>query len=145
MTLRPPQSTRTDTLFPHTTLFRSRARASTVLPIVDNRVAAKVAQIALGAHAHPLLVELCIDLIERGRADATLIASAQDQNAHAIGKRTERRCRLAHLQATDDLLQLPRTLAQPQRVLGHNLGRSDERRVGKEGVSTCRSRGSPDH
>src|SRR3546814_8568362 len=50
------------------------------------------------------------------------LASAQDQNAHAIGKRTERRCRLAHLQATDDLLQLLRKLAQPQRVIGHNLG-----------------------
>src|SRR3546814_17412255 len=62
--------------------------------------------------------DLCIDLIERGRADATLIASAQDQNAHAIGKRTERRCRLAHLKATDDLLQLHRTLAQPQREIG---------------------------
>src|SRR3546814_17106077 len=61
-------------------------------------------------------------LIERGRADATLIASAQDQNAHAIGKRTERRCRLAHLQATADLLPLLRKLAQPQRVIGHNLG-----------------------
>src|SRR3546814_10171338 len=46
---------------PSATARGGRARASTVLPIVDNRVAAKVAQIALGAHAHPLLVELCIE------------------------------------------------------------------------------------
>src|SRR3546814_20237210 len=32
MTLRPPRSTRTDTLFPYTTLFRSLARASSPLP-----------------------------------------------------------------------------------------------------------------
>src|SRR3546814_7267870 len=37
---------------PSATARGGRARASTVLPIVDNRVAAKVAQIALGAHAH---------------------------------------------------------------------------------------------
>src|SRR3546814_5552118 len=28
---------------------------------------------------------------------------------------------------------------------GHLVGRSEERRVGKEGVSTCRSRWSPQH
>src|SRR3546814_10830622 len=46
---------------PSATARGGRARGSTVLPIVENRVEAKVAQLALGAHAHPLLVELCID------------------------------------------------------------------------------------
>src|SRR3546814_18629596 len=31
------------------------------------------------------------------------------------------------------------------RDLGHGMSRSEERRVGKEGVSTCSSRWSPDH
>src|SRR3546814_2528318 len=48
-------------------------------------------------------------------------------------------------------LALPRTLSRPQRGwLGQVLGprppvRSEERRVGKECVSTCRSRWSPYH
>src|SRR3546814_3917112 len=37
MILRPPRSTRTDTLFPYTTLFRSSARASPVPPIRSAR------------------------------------------------------------------------------------------------------------
>src|SRR3546814_14282709 len=36
-------------------------------------------------------------------------------------------------------------LQQVQRLLGHARLRSDERRVGKECVSTCRSRWSPSH
>src|SRR3546814_16595799 len=47
-------------------------------------------------------------------------------------------------------LLLPRTRAAQAVQLGDNIrvlvsGRSDERRVGKESVSTCRSRWSPNH
>src|SRR3546814_17280586 len=38
----------------------------------------------------------------------------------------------------------PDTDQEVEAVLGR-MGRSEERRVGKECVSTCRSRGSPDH
>src|SRR3546814_1303500 len=38
MILRPPRSTRTDTLFPYTTLFRSELRAPLHLPVADIRL-----------------------------------------------------------------------------------------------------------
>src|SRR3546814_16246825 len=37
------------------------------------------------------------------------------------------------------------TAAEPGECAGHACARSEERRVGKECVSTCRSRWSPDH
>src|SRR3546814_14833234 len=37
----------------------------------------------------------------------------------------------------------PEHIGAPFQQAGGFAGRSDERRVGKEGVSTCRSRGSP--
>src|SRR3546814_1546963 len=37
MILRPPRSTRTDTLFPYTTLFRSPAHAIELRPLLDRR------------------------------------------------------------------------------------------------------------
>src|SRR3546814_3418176 len=40
----------------------------------------------------------------------------------------------------DQAVQVPGVLGRP-----HGVGRSEERRVGKECVSTCRSRWSPDH
>src|SRR3546814_12497983 len=36
-------------------------------------------------------------------------------------------------------------IAQPPGTLGHEQASSEERRVGKESVSTCRSRGAPYH
>src|SRR3546814_16316932 len=52
MILRPPRSTRTDTLFPYTTLFRSppqHARARYV-PMVDRRPRAAHPHVAIEAH-----------------------------------------------------------------------------------------------
>src|SRR3546814_13071004 len=53
---------------------------------------------------------------------------AADEADHPVGKRTERRCRIV-----EALLK------------GVGVDRSDERRVGKESVSTCRSRCWPYH
>src|SRR3546814_13679779 len=44
--------------------------------------------------------------------------------------------------------QIPATFAGPvtlRNIMTHTAGRSEGRRVGKECVRTCRSRGSPDH
>src|SRR3546814_11565219 len=82
MIRRPPRSTRTDTLFPYTTLFRSR-RAST---------------------------------------------SRTGDFGRAEGRPDTRRKRGCPSQAARR---------------GHYRSRSEERRVGKECVSTCRSRWSP--
>src|SRR3546814_6378318 len=68
MIRQPPRSTRTDTLFPYTTLFRSPAtgrRAHGQRPIVEIRVAEAVAEridgrageIAIGAPLHRIIVE----------------------------------------------------------------------------------------
>src|SRR3546814_969854 len=55
MIRRPPRSTRTDTLFPYTTLFRSRLGDAKVRPFADHpraKVAAVDAMQVIGAVAH---------------------------------------------------------------------------------------------
>src|SRR3546814_11264364 len=92
MIRRPPRSTRTDTLFPYTTLFRS-----------TNRVFA-------GLIARP---EICLG---PGKEARTVFEFKRVPIGARIGS---------------------------ARMVGD--GRSEERRVGKECVSTCRSRWSPSH
>src|SRR3546814_15791957 len=99
MIRRPPRSTRTDTLFPYTTLFRSR------------RVEQPARIGLLVADDQPLGLERC----DCGpRQPVVFIIEHPD---------------------------LPRAL-----LIGITCElRSEERRVGKECVSTCRSRWSPYH
>src|SRR3546814_18509802 len=99
MIRRPPRSTRTDTLFPYTTLFRSgiwQIRRA-LCPFVAERLAHR-----------------CIGLLEQGQIAGVL------RETIGVGKETS--------------FRMPAGL--PDR-------RSEERRVGKECVSTCRSRWSP--
>src|SRR3546814_15003211 len=104
MIRRPPRSTRTDTLFPYTTLFRSKVGLWDVIRSAERRTSSD--SLIREAEAHDL---------------AALVAELPDLRmidfnggkAAVIGRR-----------------QLPR---------------SEERRVGKECVSTCRSRWSPYH
>src|SRR3546814_13816716 len=100
MIRRPPRSTRTDSLFPYTTLFRSR------------HAPAHATARRRGRH---LSVRALID-----PAGAEGRAWSFQQLACRIGR-------------TPDLL------------IGFTSGRSEERRVGKECVSTCRSWWSPYH
>src|SRR3546814_15208772 len=88
MIRRPPRSTRTDTLFPYTTLFRSRRKV----------------------RLHMARKSLLSAAIERPQAEA-------NEN----------------------------TIPQPVADAVRAEARSEERRVGKECVSTCRSRCSPYH
>src|SRR3546814_18298298 len=99
MNRRPPRSTRTDTLFPYTTLFRS-----------------------------PWLFRRPVDLPER-RADRQEVAWVSAAR-HINGARR---------------LSLKRYAHTPCCSVRKDTTRSEERRVGKECVSTCRSRWSPDH
>src|SRR3546814_18300091 len=94
MIRRPPRSTRTDTLFPYTTLFRSQARREAGPVVV-----AEIAVLRPGAEQQVVVVQ------NGPAARANLPCAGVDA---------------AHL-------------------------RSEERRVGKECVSTCRSRWSPYH
>src|SRR3546814_19880252 len=108
---RPPRSTRTDTLFPYTTLFRSLRHLlgvhrdkAVVHPVAGERRA------MVGAAA-------LRDLVLMVREDQVLPARVNvDRIAQML---------LDHGRAFDM--------------------RSEERRVGQECVSTCRSRWSPSH
>src|SRR3546814_17489675 len=100
MIRRPPRSTRTSTLFPYTTLFRS-------LAFFDDRLA--MPDILGGDHGHTVSHGIrCVKM------DPVTVLTA-------MGMATER-------------LGLGST---------YSTTRSEERRVGKECVSTCRSRWSP--
>src|SRR3546814_17061246 len=107
MIRRPPRSTRTDTLFPYTTLFRSLwdEDGGALEPSCS-----KVAQRLIG------LIE---SIAVRMRDDAD--SRRQPEEVETILARQVR-----------DRHDLP-------------LSRSEERRVGKECVSTCRSRWWPYH
>src|SRR3546814_15632196 len=110
MIRRPPRSTRTDTLFPYTTLFRSD-----------------------------------IDFFSAG---ATLIYSNTESNSFFDFSVTWTFFKPWHQSWREYLLHWE----NPSPAKNHwrswslrVLGRSEERRVGKECVSTCRSRWSPYH
>src|SRR3546814_12371465 len=111
MIRRPPRSTRTDTLFPYTTLFRS---GEAVRPV--DRQSGIVGDVTRYAACRPSIAKLERAGRDRGSAGMVVVA-CQSQRARAR------------------LGESPRARYQ----------RSEERRVGKECVSTCRSRWSPSH
>src|SRR3546814_12149491 len=109
MIRRPPRSTRTDTLFPYTTLFRSADRLHLQ---VDGCVAGE----NQGDRARPRVDGEQVE-------DLVVVAGLHAAVAHP-----------AHLvEAEAAVYPLERG----------NVARSERRRVGKECVSTCRSRWSP--
>src|SRR3546814_16196346 len=111
----PPRSTRTDTLFPYTTLFRSYPDRFRSFDRIRR-------------------IELLSLLLLLRRWGARLMAMSTDHTAEVPGFSVP-----VHRALTEHILLggAPRAIAI--------LNRSDERRVGKECVSTCRSRWSPDH
>src|SRR3546814_18949031 len=102
MIRRPPRSTRTDTLFPYTTLFRSVGRS-------------------------------CVR-VRRAEPDAALPAYARSRQRP-----------VAWLYHHGSLRCDPAPCSPARAPPRHRSARSEERRVGKECVSTCRSRWSPYH
>src|SRR3546814_13512931 len=109
MIRRPPRSTRTDTLFPYTTLFRShegRDRPARHRLLPQRRWLGR-------QYRHG----------RRGCEQPRSVWRARDP-----APATER---------PDE--------GEAARVVREQQARSEERRVGKEGVSTCRSRWSPNH
>src|SRR3546814_11557379 len=112
MIRRPPRSTRTDTLFPYTTLFRS------VRPVKDKSV---------------------IATNDRDRQDAALAPTLKERVEDFLSYEGE----LLDERRFDEWLELFTEDARYWMPLARN--RSEERRVGHECVSTCRSRWSPYH
>src|SRR3546814_13011642 len=105
MIRRPPRSTRTDTLFPYTTLFRSERDRE----LVFHRDCHGKSRNSGSCFKAAGTLEGLQDLSRQGPVK---VGPAMPAAAHQV------------------------KFARP---------RSEERRVGKEGVSTCRSRWSPDH
>src|SRR3546814_15624283 len=115
MIRRPPRSTRTDTLFPYTTLFRSITNLTWMQPETKVKAKKKLANFTTKV-GYP----------DRWKDYSTLEIKADDLFGNAL-----RSNQFAH----DDNISR----------LGGPIRRSEERRVGKECVSTCRSRWSPYH
>src|SRR3546814_11957803 len=112
MIRRPPRSTRTDTLFPYTTLFRS----------LVNDIAPGIVM-ANGDWTHARL------RLERTEGGTLLTIELTPAGGGAVV-------------AVEDYF-LPGFDLEAGRLL--LSARSEERRVGEECVSTCRSRCSPSH
>src|SRR3546814_11674395 len=125
MSRRPPRSTRTDTLFPYTTLFRSRPRlGGRVGPEVEIERRDDLARDGAVGHVledlASLLVPKLVELVQAGDRQDRL-AGGRETNLH-VGDVT-----------SDHEGQGGRQVADS----------SEERRVGKECVSTCMSRWVP--
>src|SRR3546814_12025880 len=121
MIRRPPRSTRTDTLFPYTTLFRSQLQHA-LQHIGDDRGVIALPQQGMA------------------RLDA-MIPSEFAEQRQFVGIEA-----CADRPVTDDA---GGTVGHPSAIIDCGVrgkgddDRSEERRVGKECVSTCRSRWSP--
>src|SRR3546814_20602450 len=115
MIRRPPRSTRTDTLFPYTTLFRSlRDESRRHIAALQDRYAAETGVPGLKIR-HNNVLGYYIEVTPR--------------HADRMG------VQYIHRQ----------TMANAMRYATPELSRSEERRVGKECVSTCRTRWPPEH
>src|SRR3546814_12587734 len=111
MIRRPPRSTRTDTLFPYTTLFRSEGQRELPEQGIAGRTGALDARV-VAAEPH------------RKRS--------ADHDVEALGP-------------IHPVLIIKEAADPFDRTRVRRGERSEERRVGKECVSTCRSRWSPYH
>src|SRR3546814_13962279 len=117
MVRRPPRSTRTDALFPYTTLFRSgeAVRGGAEFDLVGRLALEQPREV--GGEVH----RLALGEVEQDRRYVAAVRAEVD--------------------AIDDV-RLVFARRKPRR-LAVGGDRSEERRVGKECVSTCRSRWSP--
>src|SRR3546814_18702358 len=125
MILRPPRSTRTDTLFPYTTLFRSFTRFEQKR--VDGRFDGVFQECA---------IKQIVDFPGR---------DPQQQLVEILRNGTVGQCRDAQVSQPEslDVARLSRSRRSAVDLLSGS--RSEASRVGIECVSTCRSRWSPYH
>src|SRR3546814_12640215 len=142
MRQRPPVSTRTDTLFPYTTLFRSgeAAAAQQVVQRLDAVL-----------HVHDRVDQVGVAQgVDRHLRVVGAVFGQQDgaDRAHVVvplllaGSRVAGRVKwkVAPLPGSDSAQTRPSWRVMTRLTLAR---RSEEGRVGKECVSTCRSRWSP--
>src|SRR3546814_17674941 len=124
MIRRPPRSTRTDTLFPYTTLFRSRKRCSRSATSRCRR-----SRVPIGCTS-----EEGANFEFNSKFDQALFPQQQccKESIRTMPARQQSKKRRVNSGVRDSCRHL-------------QIERSEERRVGKECVSTCRSRWSPYH
>src|SRR3546814_16710420 len=115
MIRRPPRSTRTDTLFPYTTLFRS--------------------QLTTPAGALGLAADGAGNLADGFAGRVALSAPRLQRDG----------CAVSAPKALFDVTTADRIITAAGPITVARADRSEERRVGKECVSPCRARWSPYH
>src|SRR3546814_21141380 len=137
MIMRPPRSTRTDTLFPYTTLVRSHSSLRTVVErFLRRRLDISITRADFGWSY--LVIYFWLAYLSRKAYKRV---------------RAKLRAGVRHRAAMRRQLEVEREAAALLFELRHNRYgycypnrfRSEERRVGKECVSTCSSRWSPYH
>src|SRR3546814_20500382 len=122
--LRPPRLTRTYTLLPYKTLFRSRRRREQQHAWVFDRLV--LGRDGCWSRERTERAPIGLHDVPEGLLPVAIIAGVLEPLRKLVGEKRLRRVRL------EDAMQ-------------SLLRRSEERRVGKEWVRTCRSWGSPDH
>src|SRR3546814_19667094 len=96
MILRPPRSTRTDTLFPYTTLFRSDGNFIMAIPS-DGNLTIKIVGIIDGDRRAKInmvnpVTRGVTDVPDNLRVNHIAIRLAQGQRQHSLAKRTVKKC-----------------------------------------------------
>src|SRR3546814_15893656 len=139
MIRRPPRSTRTDTLFPYTTLFRSFAALAVVFPACS----------AYSSNLETEAAALRDRALQGNTAWATVEGLTTDIGPRLAGSPAEARAR-DWVAARLKVLGFSNIRIEPFDIPGWARGvetaeRSEESRVGKDSVSTCRSRWQPYH
>src|SRR3546814_13091195 len=142
MIRRPPRSTRTDTLFPYTTLFRSAG--------ADARTAGAYARalVAIGrTQATPQLLDRMAGGRPRRHDDARTRLFQRLHRPSPLRRLCGplSRSRADHGGVAHPVEAIARNSAMLLAWRRAPRGRSEERRVGEECVSTCRLRGATDH
>src|SRR3546814_18785534 len=132
MIRRPPKSTRTDTLFPYTTLFRS--------VLMDAGAPATITALST--------VMACSTSMIGAIEAAGMINGTSRRLALVGGVESMSRVQIGLGQTLSDWLrqfQKAKSIGAKLSAIAKLPLRSEERSVGKECVSTCRSRWSPDN
>src|SRR3546814_11884555 len=132
MIRRPPRSTRTDTLFPYTTLFRSDDLAQDG---VDQRLSVRL------RHVRRSRCGRC--RFQRRAAREGLKEIVDTGRRWRRGRRGP--ARLGRCGREDQIAQVVARCGGWGHELGAGASRSEERRGGKEWVSTCRYRWTPNY
>src|SRR3546814_14255895 len=156
MIRRPPRSTRTDTLFPYTTLFRSvLLRDGRIAEVNPGATAVPAAEDLGGDTLLPGLIDLHTDHFEKHvlprpgtRWDMVSAVMAHDAQMAAGGITTSFDCvcvgvSIKHPERREIFRPMIDAVREAS-TKGMLRARSEERRVGKECVRRGRSRWSPD-